>query len=105
MNMQKMMKQMQKMQSDMAKVQEALTSQYIQSTSGGGAVCVTINGHQEIQEIKLNPDVVDKEDVEMLQDLMVAAINEAIRQSKDLAASEMQKVTGGINLPNIPGLM
>lgn len=102
MNMQKMMKQVQKMQADLAKVQEELQHKTVEATAGGGVVSVVANGHQEINEIKIQPDAVDPEDVEMLEDLVLAAVNEALRMSRELSASEMQKVTGGMNIPGMP---
>jgi DNA-binding YbaB/EbfC family protein len=102
-NMNKMMKQIQKMQADMAKVQEELRQKTVDASVGGGVVTVVANGHQEIKEIRIDKSVVDPEDVEMLQDLILAAVNEALRKSQDLASSEMGKVTGGLNIPGMPG--
>ena len=72
------------------------------ATAGGGVITVTANGVQEIVAIKIAPDAVDPDDVEMLEDLVVAAVNEALRKAQDLAAQEMQKVTGGLNIPGMP---
>lgn len=105
MNMQKMMKQVQKMQSDMLKTQEELKNMTVEATAGGGVIGVVANGSQEIVEIKIKPEAVDPEDVEMLQDLVVAAVNEALRKAQELAAEEMKKVTGGMDIPGMPGLM
>lgn len=106
MNMQKMMRQMQKMQSDLAKVQAELEEMTVEGTAGGGVVTVVVNGHQDIQQIKIEPDAVDPEDVEMLEDLILAAVNDALRKSRELSASEIEKVTGKVNLPGLPpGLM
>ncbi|MFB5066893.1 MAG: YbaB/EbfC family nucleoid-associated protein [Candidatus Wallacebacter cryptica] len=102
MNMQKMLKQVQKMQADMAKTQEELKTKTVDATAGGGVITVTANGVQEIVAIKIAPDAVDPDDVEMLEDLVVAAVNEALRKAQDLAAQEMQKVTGGLNIPGMP---
>ncbi len=102
MNMQKMMKQVQKMQTDMAKTQEELKTKTVEATAGGGVITVVANGSLEITEIKIKPDAVDPEDVEMLEDLVLAAVNEALRKAQDMANSEMQKVTGGLNLPGMP---
>lgn|SRR5690554_1660479 len=103
MNMQKMMKQVQKMQAEMAKTQEALAEETVEATAGGGVVTVVVNGHQEVQSIKIDPDAVDPEDVEMLEDLVLAAINEGLRKSQEMATEAMTKVTGGINIPGLPG--
>lgn len=102
-NMGKMMKQVQKMQADMAKMQEELKSKTVEASSGGGMVTVVANGKQEVMSIKINPEAVDPEDVEMLQDMVLAAVNEALRQSQEMVSKEMGKITGGMNL-NIPGL-
>jgi len=100
-NMNKMMKQVQKMQQDMAKVQEELASRTVESTAGGGAVKVVANGRQELVKVEINPEVVDPEDVEMLQDLVLAATNEALRKSQEMAAAEMGKITGGLKIPGM----
>jgi len=103
MNMAKMMKQVQKMQQEMARVQEELGSKTVKASSGGGMVTVVANGHQEVVELRIDPEAVDPEDVELLQDMVVAAVNEALRQSREMAAEAMAKVTGGINIPGLPG--
>lgn len=100
-NMSKMMKQVQKMQADMAKLQEELGTKTVEASSGGGVVQVTANGKQEILSIKIKPEAVDPEDVEMLEDLITAAVNEAIRKSQELVAQEMSKITGGLKLPGL----
>ncbi len=100
-NMGKMMKQVQKMQADMAKLQEELGQRTIEASSGGGMVKVTANGKQEIMSIQINPEAVDPEDVEMLQDMIMAAVNEALRQSQEMVAREMSKITGGMNIPGL----
>lgn len=102
-NMGKMMKQVQKMQADMAKMQDEVATKTVEATAGGGAVKVVATGKQQIVSIEIKPEVVDPEDVEMLQDLVLAATNEAIRKSQEMVAQEMNKITGGMNL-NIPGL-
>lgn len=102
MNMQKMMRQMQKMQADLARVQEELAEMTVEGTAGGGVVTVTVNGHQDIQKIKIEPDAVDPEDVEMLEDLILAAVNDGLRKSRELSTSEIEKVTGKVNLPGLP---
>src|SRR5690606_24212365 len=102
-NVQKMMKQVQKMQAEMAKAQEALAEKTVEATAGGGAVTVTANGHQQILSIKIDPAAVDPDDVEMLEDLVLAAVNEALRRSQEMAAEAMAQVTGGLNIPGLPG--
>lgn len=100
-NMGKMMKQVQKMQSDMAKLQEELASRTVEASSGGGMVKVVTNGKQEVVSIQINPEAVDPEDVDMLQDMVLAAVNEALRQSQEMVAKEMGKLTGGLNIPGL----
>lgn len=99
MNMNNLMKQAQKMQKQMEKMQEELEDKTIETTAGGGAIKVIITGKKEIKEIKINPEVVDADDVEMLEDLVVSAVNEAIRQAEEMSSSEMNKITGGLNVP------
>lgn len=100
-NMNKMMKQVQKMQQEMAKMQEELANRTVETTAGGGAVKVVASGKQEIVSITLKPEAVDPEDVEMLQDLLLAAVNEALRQSQEMVSKEMGKLTGGLNIPGL----
>lgn len=100
-NMNKMMKQVQKMQAEMLRLQEELGNRTIESTAGGGAVKVVANGKQELVSIEIKPEVVDPEDVEMLQDLILAAVNGALNQSREMVAREMGKLTGGLNLPGL----
>lgn len=95
MNMNALMKQAQKMQKQMEETQAALADQVIETTSGGGAVKVSITGKKEIKEIKISPDVVDPDDVEMLEDLILSAVNEAVRQADEVANGAMSKITGG----------
>ena len=102
-NMGKMMKQMQKLQKDMAKLQEELAEREVEATAGGGAVTVVANGGNEIVDIQINPEVIDPEDAEMLEDLVLAAVNEALKKAQELVTQEMGKLTGGMNLP--PGIM
>jgi len=104
-NMGNIMKQAQQFQAKMAKLQEELGDRTIEATSGGGMVTVTANGRQEIVSIRIDPEVVDPGDVEMLQDLVQAAVNDALNRAKEMANEEMGKLTSGLNLPNIPGLM
>lgn len=96
-----MMKQIQKLQEDMAKAQEALAQETLEVTAGGGAVTVVINGQQRIQSITLKPEIVDPSDMEMLQDLLVAAVNQAIEASQAHAAEKLQGLTGGLNIPGL----
>lgn len=100
-NMGKMMKQVQKMQQDMAKLQEEIALRTVEATAGGGMVTVVANGKQEIQKVEIKPEAVDPEDVEMLQDLIIAAVNEAVRKSQDMVSSEMSKITGGLKIPGL----
>ena len=95
MNMNALMKQAQKMQKQMDEAQAALAEQVVETTSGGGAVKVTATGKKEIKEIKINPDVVDPDDVEMLEDLILSAVNEALRQVDEIANGAMSKIAGG----------
>jgi len=97
----KMMKQVQKMQADMARMQEELAAKTVEATSGGGMVKVVANGKQEVVSIEIKPDAVDPEDVEMLQDMVLAAVNEALRSAQEMVAGEMKKITGGINIPGL----
>ncbi len=101
-NMGNLMKQAQKMQKDMQKMQEELQDKTVEASAGGGAVTVVASGKKEIIEIKIKPEVVDPEDVEMLQDLVLAAVNEALRKADDMVNSEMSKITGGLG--GMPGL-
>lgn len=101
-NMAGMMKKVQKLQADMAKVQEELKARTLEVSTGGGAVKVVVNGEKKIQSIKIAPSAVDPEDVEMLEDLVAAAVNEAMTKVDDMMAQEMGKLTGGLNLP--PGM-
>lgn len=98
-NMQKLMKQAQKMQADMAKLQEDLKDMTVEATAGGGMVQAVANGKQDILSIKINPEIVDPEDVEMLEDMVLAAVKEALRLSQEMANNEMQKITGGMRMP------
>lgn len=99
---QRILKQAQELQAKMARIQDELAKTMIDATAGGGAVKVTINGQQEIQAIKIAPEVVNPEDVEMLEDLVLAAIKEAYTKSHELANQKMGSLTAGLN---IPGLM
>lgn len=100
-NMQKMMKQMQKMQRDMEKMQAEAAEKTVEASVGGGAVTVTVSGNQEVKAVKINPDAVDLDDIEMLEDMVMAATNEALEKSKDMVAGELSKLTGGMNIPGL----
>jgi hypothetical protein len=93
--------QIKKMQEDMQKAQEELADQTVEVSAGGGAVAIVITGHQHVRSIALKPEIVDAEDLEMLQDLLVAAVNQAIEQSQAMAAQRLEGLTGGINLPGM----
>lgn len=97
------MAQIQAMQRQMEQMQEEINQMTTTTTSGGGAVSVTVNGEKQIKEIKLQPEIVDPDDIEMLQDLIMTATNEAIRQMDEIAANEMNKLTSSMGLP--PGLL
>ena len=98
------MKQAQKMQEQLAKVQEEAANKIVEASAGGGMVTVTANGRQEVLSVKIERDVVNPDDIEMLQDLIDAATNEALNKGRDMLADEMKTMTGGLGL-NIPGLM
>lgn len=102
MNIQKMMKQAQKMQAEMAKIQEELADKTVEASVGGGKVQVTANGSGEIVGLKIAPEVVDPEDVEMLEDLILSGIKQALAESRAMSQEEMGKVTAGMGLP--PGM-
>jgi DNA-binding YbaB/EbfC family protein len=93
------MQQFAAMQAQMDAVQEDIEKREVETTAGGGAVSVKVNGRKELLAVKIDPDVMDKDDPEMLQDLIIVAVNEAIRQIEEISQSEMEKVTGGLNLP------
>ena len=99
--MQAMIRQAQKMQEDMAAKQEELEAREYDISAGGGVVNVKINGKKEIQSVKLSPEIVDPDDIETLEDLIVAAVNEAIKKVEAISAEEMQKITGNIGLPGM----
>ena len=101
----KMMKQVQEMQRKMAEAQEALTHETVEASAGGGMVTVVATGSLEIKEVRIDPAAVDPDDVEMLQDLVMAATNEALRAAQELAQQKLGGATAGLDLPNIPGLM
>ena len=96
-----MMKQIEKLQKQMEEMQENLANEEITATAGGGAVSATVNGNKELISIKLDKDAVDPDDVEMLEDLIVAAVNEALRNADSKMSSQMSKFTGGLNIPGL----
>jgi DNA-binding YbaB/EbfC family protein len=96
-----MMKQAQKLQAQMLKLQEELAEKTVESSSGGGMVTVVANGRQQIVSITIEREVVDPEDVEMLQDLIQAAVNDALAKAQEMVSSEMSKLTGGLNIPGL----
>ena len=96
-----MMKQAQKLQSQMMKLQEELADRTVESSSGGGMVTVVANGRQQIASIQIENEVVDPDDVEMLQDLVLAAVNDALAKAQEMVSSEMGKLTGGMNIPGL----
>ena len=100
----KMMKQVQEMQRKMAQAQEELAVETVEASAGGGIVTVVITGSLEVRQVTIKPEAVDPDDVEMLQDLVVAATNEALRAAQELASTKLGGATGGIDLPNMPGL-
>ena len=97
----KFLKQAQKMQKDMSKIQAEMANKTVEATAGGGMVTVIVNGNQEITSIKIEKEVVDSDDIEMLENLVIAAINEGLRKSKEMVTGEMSKLTGGLNIPGL----
>lgn len=100
-NMNKMMKEAKKVQAQIIKMQEELKERVLEVSSGGGAVIIKINGKQEIASLKISPEAVDPEDIEMLEDLIMAAVNQAVKESQDMVSAEMAKITGGLNIPGL----
>ncbi len=100
--MSKMMKQLQKAQAEMSRLQEDLAQRTVDSSSGGGAVRVTANGQKQLVSLQIDPEAIDPENREMLEDMIIAAVNEAFNRVDEMVSSEMQKLTGGMNLP--PGM-
>ena len=100
-NMQGMLKKVQKMQADMAKLQEDLKTRTVEATAGGGVVTVVANGSKELVSITVKPEAVDPDDVEMLQDLIVTAVNDALKKIDEMTETEMNKITGGMKMPGI----
>jgi DNA-binding YbaB/EbfC family protein len=103
-NMSQLLKQAQQIQSKMAKLQEEVGNRTVMSSAGGGMVTATVNGRQEIVSIQIEKEVIDPDDKEMLQDLITAAVNDALTKAKDMMNEEMGKLTKGFNMPGIPGL-
>ena len=99
--MQKQLKQLQQMQAEMEQTQAELAEKEITTTAGGGAIEVTVNGNKEITKLVIDKDVVDPDDVEMLQDLVIAAANEALRQMEEISQAEMSKFTSGLGIPGL----
>lgn len=95
------MKQVKKMQEQMMKAQEELGSKTVEGTAGGGVVTVVVNGHKKVQQITIKPEAVDPEDVDMLQDLVIAAVNDALGKVDELANQDLGKYTGGMNIPGL----
>lgn len=93
------MRQIQAMQTEMARMQEELDAKEVEATAGGGAVAVRVNGKKEVLSIKIDPDVMDPTDPEMLEDLVLVAVNEALRQIEEMSQADMNKLTGGLGLP------
>ena len=100
-DMNKMMKQVKKMQDQMAKMQEEMEAREVESTAGGGAVKVVATGGRVVKSIAISPEAVDPDDVEMLQDMLVAAVNEALKKAEQMVAEEMAKLTGGLKIPGL----
>ncbi len=93
--------QLQKMQDEMLKAQEALEDETLEVSAGGGAVTIVITGHQRIRSITLKPEIVNSEDIEMLQEMLIAAVNQAVEQSQAMAAARLEGLTGGLNIPGL----
>jgi len=104
-NMGQIMKQAQKFQTKMAKLQEELSERTVEASAGGGMVTVVANGGQDVLSISIDPEVVDPDDVEMLQDLIMAAVNDALNKAKAMMNEEMGQLTKGMNIPGMPGIM
>ncbi len=100
-NWKNLMKEAQKMQAKIAKMQEELRQKTVEVSSGGGMVRVSCNGQQEILSITIDPELLEEKDVEMLQDLILVAVNEALNRSREMAQEELQKITGGLNIPGL----
>lgn len=101
-NMDQMMQQARKMQQQLAEAQASLQSQTVDASAGGGMVKVTVGGDMELKSIQIDPEAVDPDDIEMLQDMIVAAVNEGLRGVEELANRQMGAITGGLNIPGMP---
>lgn len=97
----RMMQQAQELQARLAKAQQELAEATVEATAGGGVVTVTVTGQQQVKSIKIAPEAINPDDAEMLEDLVLAAVNEALVKSQELAADRMRKVTGGLNIPGL----
>ncbi len=104
-NMNQLMKQAQQFQSKMSKLQEELEEETVEASAGGGMVNVVVNGKQEVLSISIDPEVVDPEDIEMLQDLILAAVNDGLTKSREMGNQRMSELTGGMNIPGLTGMM
>lgn len=104
-NVGQLMKQAQEFQAKIAKVQEEMAEKTVEASAGGGMVNVVVNGKQEVVSINIEKEVIDPEDKEMLQDLVLAAVNDGVAKAKEMVNEEMSKITKGLNIPNIPGLV
>lgn len=100
-NMHQMMKQVQKMQKQMQKIQEELKTKTVEGTAGGGMVTITLNGHKEILGVRIQKEAVDPDDVELLEDMIMAAMNDALKKADELVQKDMGKLTGGLNIPGL----
>ena len=100
-NIQQLMRQAQKMQEQMTKAQEELDEKVYEASAGGGMVTATVSGKKQLVSLTIKPEAVDPEDVEMLQDMIIAAVNEAVKQADDATESEMSKLTGGLSMPGL----
>jgi hypothetical protein len=103
-NFAKMMKQVREMQNQMAKIQSELSEEKVEATAGGGMVKAVVSGTQQLLELKINPEVVNSEEVDLLEDMVMAAVNEALRQSQDLASQKLGKLAGGLGNLGLPGI-
>jgi DNA-binding YbaB/EbfC family protein len=103
-NMGKLMKQAQQLQTKMAKMQEELSEKTVEASAGGGMIIAVANGKQELVSIQIEQEVIDPDDAEMLQDLIMAAVNDALNRAKEMMNEEMGKVTEGMNIPGMPGM-
>ncbi len=100
-----LMKQAQKMQQEMSRIQEESKKKTVEASAGGGMVVATANGAMELVSIKIEKDVVNPEDIEMLQDLVIAAVNEALRRAQQMVSEDMSKITGGMNIPGLGNML